>query len=225
MRHRKILFALLLLLLMGLTARARADDDSARQAWRSALLHFSRQEYEAANEMLVLAIDHLGLTRKDALVVRAYARYRTYRADTALADLEMADTSWADPVWLTMFHGCLLGEQLSPETYQRALNLMSRAIEKRPQALYFALRGQMHHRRQHQFMAIADYDRAITLDPGDPAVYLLRARAFMEAGPGRVAESEKDLATAERLDPTHTRSVLVLPPPPLPPEDGPPRHM
>ena len=74
-------------------------------------------------------------------------------------------------------------------------------------ALYLA-RGEIHRVRREWDRAVADYDRAAALDPGNPAADLCRGRMWLEAGhPRRAARS---LGRFLQRRPDHVSGRILL---------------
>ena len=81
------------------------------------------------------------------------------------------------------------------------------AAAPRDPALYLA-RGEIHRVRRAWTHALADYDRAAALDPGNPAPDLCRGRMWLEAGkPGRAQAS---LARFLQRRPAHVAGRVLF---------------
>jgi tetratricopeptide (TPR) repeat protein len=96
-----------------------------------------------------------------------------------------------------------------PGFYDRGLAACSRLIAKRPDkglSQAYSARGSWQHKKQNYDAALADYDRALSIDPTNVEFYDYRADAWLAKGEPDRAIDNYDQAI--RVDPNLRRRVL-----------------
>ena len=131
----------------------------------------------------------------DAYLGRGKARQAAGQSEAALADFEKAIAINPTLEMAYTLRGMI--EQSQGNT-QKALADFTRSIHLHPTSDAYYQRGLTYQTLDQPKRAIADYDAAITYDPGAPYIYLARAKA--ERDLGDIAGASKDQETAEDLE-------------------------
>jgi len=104
-------------------------------------------------------------------------------------------------------------EAVESSDNRRALELMDRAIARRPKADYLVMRAMLHQSLKQPDAALADYSGAIALKKDEPDAEIPRAtlhlnRALLHGDAGRFAEADADFSEALRLVPEFVEALL-----------------
>jgi tetratricopeptide (TPR) repeat protein len=136
----------------------------------------------------------------DAYIGRGKARQAAGRTEAALADFEKAIAINPTLELAYTLRGTIERSQGDSE---KALVDFTRSVHLHPTADAYYQRGLTYQTLEHMTIdqakrAVADYDAAITYDPGAPYIYLARAKARRDLGD--LAGARKDQETAESLE-------------------------
>jgi tetratricopeptide (TPR) repeat protein len=131
----------------------------------------------------------------DAYIGRGKARQAAGQSEAALADFEKAIA--INPT-LELAYTSRGTIERSQGNSQKALADFTRSVHLHPTADAYYQRGLTYQTLDQGKRAVADYDAAITYDPGAPYVYLARAKAKRDLGD--LAGARKDQETAESLE-------------------------
>jgi tetratricopeptide (TPR) repeat protein len=131
----------------------------------------------------------------DAYIGRGKARQAVGQSEAALADFEKAIA--IDPT-LELAYTSRGTIERSQGDIASALADFTRSVHLHPTADAFYQRGLTYQTLDQGQRALADYDAAITYDPGTPYIYLARAKARRDLGD--LAGARKDQETAESLE-------------------------
>jgi tetratricopeptide (TPR) repeat protein len=138
----------------------------------------------------------------DAYFGRGKARQAAGQGEAALADFERAIA--INPTLELPYISRGILERAKGES-QKALADFTRSIHLHPTADAYYQRGLTYQTLEPMTIdqakrAVADYDSAITYDPGAPYIYLARAKAKRDLGD--MEGARKDQQTAERVEKT-----------------------
>jgi tetratricopeptide (TPR) repeat protein len=131
----------------------------------------------------------------DAYLGRGKARQAVGQSEAALVDFEKAIA--VNPT-LELAYTSRGTIERSQGNSQKALADFTRSIHLHPTADAYYQRGLTYQTLDQPKRAVADYDLAITYDPGAPYIYLARAKAKRDLGD--MAGARKDQETAEGLE-------------------------
>ena len=131
----------------------------------------------------------------DAYLGRGKARQASGQSEAALADFEKAIA--INPT-LDMAYTSRGIIELSRGDNQKALADFTRSIHLHPTSDAYYQRGLTYQTLDQPTRAVADYDVAITYDPGAPSIYLARANAKRNLGD--LGGSREDQETAHSLE-------------------------
>lgn len=157
-----------------------------------------------AGEACTLAIagEERARRRADLLAIRGWHANSDRRHGAALADFEAAIKLSPGS------HSAERGRAVSLSElgrYDEALAAIEAMLEQEARAILYADRGIIHARRGQHPSAIADYDVAISLEPGNRNVRILRAQSLMSRGEPQAALRDLDAVLA--LEPGHGRAL------------------
>jgi tetratricopeptide (TPR) repeat protein len=136
----------------------------------------------------------------DAYVGRGKARQAAGQSEAALADFEKAIA--INPALELAYTSRGIIERSQGDT-QKALADFTRSVGIHPTSDAYYQRGLTYQTLEHMTTdqlkrALADYDAALTYDPGAPYTYLARAKAKRDLGD--LAGAQKDQETAQSLE-------------------------
>jgi len=131
----------------------------------------------------------------DAFLGRGKARQAASQTMAALADFEKAIA--IDPT-LELAYTSRGTIERSQGDSQSALADFTRSVHLHPTSDAYYQRGLTYQTLDQPKRALADYDAAITYDPGAPSIYLARAKAKRDLGD--LAGARKDQETAHSLE-------------------------
>ncbi len=131
----------------------------------------------------------------DAYVGRGKARQAAGQSEAALADFEKAIV--INPTLDLAYTSRGIIERSQGDT-QKALADFTRSVHLHPTSDAYYQRGLTYQTLDQPKRAVADYDAAISYDPGAPYIYLARAKAKRDLAD--MAGARKDQETAESLD-------------------------
>jgi tetratricopeptide (TPR) repeat protein len=131
----------------------------------------------------------------DAYLGRGKARQAAGQSAAALADFEKAIAMNPTLELAYISRGMI---EHSQGNIAKALEDFTRSIHLRPTSDAYYQRGLTYQALGEPQRAVADYDSAVTYDPGAPYVYLARAKAKRDLGD--LAGARKDQETAEGLE-------------------------
>jgi tetratricopeptide (TPR) repeat protein len=131
----------------------------------------------------------------EAYLGRGKARQSAGDSNAALADFERAIA--INPALEMAYTSRGIIERSQGDS-QKALADFARSVDIHPTSDAYYQRGLTYQTLDQPRRAVADYDAAITYDPGAPYIYLARAKAQRDLGD--LAEAQKDQHTAEDLE-------------------------
>jgi len=151
-------------------------------------------DFQGAAAQFTKAIDILP-EYADAYLGRGKARQAAGENKAALADFEKAIS--IDPALELAYTSRGIIERSQGDT-QKALEDFTRSVHLHPTSDAYYQRGLTYQTLDQPQRAVADYDAAITYDPGAPYTYLARAKAKRDLGD--LAGAQKDQETAQSLE-------------------------
>jgi tetratricopeptide (TPR) repeat protein len=127
----------------------------------------------------------------DAYLGRGKARQAAGQINAALADFEkaIAINPTLDIAYIA--RGTI---EASQGNGQKALEDFTRSIRLHPTADGYYQRGLTYQKLNQPKLALADYNAAITYDPGAPSIYMARARVNRDLGDLPAAEADQEQA-------------------------------
>lgn len=168
--------------------------DRANSHYRQGMLLLGPGDFQGAAAQFTKAIDIVP-EYAGAYLGRGKARQAAGQSEAALADFEKAIA--IDPTLELAYTSRGIIER-SQGGSQKALEDFTRSIHVHPTPDAYYQRGLTYQALDQPQRAIADYDAAITHDPGAPGIYLARAKAKRDLGD--MAGARKDQETAESLE-------------------------
>jgi tetratricopeptide (TPR) repeat protein len=127
--------------------------------------------------------------------MRALAELQLGRLDEAISDLNIALSSSPSASAHTNLGVCYLEKN----EIERALQEFSLAVKEKLDALAFNNRSCAYYRQKHYDLAIADADKALSLNSKMLSAYVIRALCYLKLG--QRPEAQADLSQADLLTP------------------------
>jgi tetratricopeptide (TPR) repeat protein len=168
--------------------------DRANSHYREGMRLLGPGDFEGAAAQFTKAIDIVP-EYADAYLGRGKARQAAGQSEAALADFEKAIA--INPVLDLAYTSRGIIERSHGDS-QKALADFTRSVQIHPTSDAYYQRGLTYQALDQPKPAVADYDAAITYDPGAPNVYL--ARAIAKRDLGDLAGAQKDQRTAAALE-------------------------
>jgi tetratricopeptide (TPR) repeat protein len=202
--QRRLIRVTSIMLALGASAWAvyafiESAPDRASSHYRQGMRLLGPGDFQGAAAQFTKAIDIVP-DYADAYLGRGKARQAAGESKTALADFEKAIA--IDPTLELAYTSRGIIERSQGDS-QKALADFTRSVHLQPNSDAYYQRGLTYQMLEHVTIdqlkrAVADYDAAITYDPGAPYTYLARAKAKRDLGDS--AGAQKDQQNAEDLE-------------------------
>lgn len=168
--------------------------DRADSHYRQGMRLLGPGDFQGAAAQFTKAIDIVP-DYADAYLGRGKARQAAGQTEAALVDFEKAIA--INPTLDLAYTSRGIIER-SQGDGQKALADFTKSVHLHPTSDAYYQRGLTYQTLDQPTRAVADYDAAITYDPGAPSIYLARAKAKRDLGD--LAGAQKDQETAQSLE-------------------------
>ena len=168
--------------------------DRANSHYRQGMRLLGPGDFQGAAAQFTKAIDIVP-EYADAYLGRGKARQAAGDSEAALADFEKAIAINPTLDLAYTSRGII---ELSKGDCQKALADFTRSVRLHPTSDAYYQRGLTYQTLNQPKRAVADYDAAITYDPGAPYIYLARAKAKRDLGD--LTGARQDQETARGLE-------------------------